>query len=282
MKQTFSSASVVGNLVLIPALFVLTQGCAQRHGGPGRSPGASAAAYPRRYTCHRTTAEITIDGRMDEAAWADAPWTDYFVDIEGNARPRPRLATRARMLWDERYFYIAAQLDEPHVWGTLEQHDQVVYYDNDFEIFIDPDGDARNYYEVEVNALNTIFDLLLERTYIDGGPAHHDWNLKGMKNAVQVDGTLNDPSDVDRGWSVEFALPWRALAEYTHQPAPPRVGDTWRVNFSRVEWQHRVTDGRYEKLPDAPENNWVWSPQGVINMHLPQRWGYVAFAPPAN
>ena len=55
-------------------------------------------------------------------------------------------------------------------------------------------------------------------------------------------------------------------------------GDQWRVNFSRVEWQHEVEDGRYRRRTDRPEDNWVWSPQAAIDMHHPERWGYVQFA----
>ena len=79
------------------------------------------------------------------------------------------------------------------------------------------------------------------------------------------------------GWSVEFALPWTTLAEHAHGPAPPRPGDSWRLNFSRVEWRHTIGEEGYEKIPDTPENNWVWSPQGVINMHKPEFWGHVRF-----
>jgi hypothetical protein len=219
-----------------------------------------------------------VDGRLDDAGWAKAPWTRAFVDIEGARKPSPPLMTRVKMLWDDDSLYIGAMLEEPNVWATLTQHDQIVFQDNDFEVFIDPDGDAREYYEIETNALNTIFDLFLVRTYDEGGPALHAWDCKGLRSAVYVDGTINDPRDVDRSWSVEMALPWKTLAEAAHRPAPPRPGDTWRMNFSRVEWQHRVADGRYEKVPDTPENNWVWSPQGIINMHVPQRWGYVEFA----
>ncbi len=234
---------------------------------------------PKHYRCPRTTTRIVIDGRLTDAAWRRAAWTDAFVDIEGAARPRPRLATRAKMLWDDTYFYVAAKMEEPHVWATLTQRDQIVFHDNDFEIFIDPDSDTREYYEIEINALDTIFDLFLVRTYLDGGPALHGWDLKGMKHAVWVDGTLNDPADTDAGWSVELALPWSALKEAARRACPPRPGDVWRVNFSRVEWRVRTVGGRYEKLPDTPEDNWVWSPQGVVNMHIPARWGYVEFAP---
>ena len=242
----------------------------------------SGGDLPKRYTCSFTTQPVVIDGRLDETAWNAAAWTDDFADIEGGDRPAPTYRTRAKMLWDEQYFYIAAELEEPHVWGALDQHDQIVFYDNDFEIFIDPDGDTRNYYEIEVNALGTIFDLLLVRTYIDGGPALHGWDMKGMRHAVYINGTLNDVSDTDRGWSVEFALPWKWLKEAAGCPTPPRSGDRWRANFSRVEWQIRIVDGKYEKLPDTPEDNWVWSPQGVINMHVPECWGYVEFVRDAN
>ncbi|MHC4948610.1 MAG: carbohydrate-binding family 9-like protein, partial [Planctomycetota bacterium] len=127
---------------------------------------------------------------------------------------------------------------------------------------------------------NTIFDLFLHRTYLDGGPADHASTCVGMVTAVHVDGTLNDPSDTDTGWSVELALPWSTLAEFAHTPAPPEPGDVWRMNFSRVEWRHLVVEGRYERIPGTKEDNWVWSPQGVINMHVPETWGSVEFVGP--
>lgn len=268
----------ISKFMLIGAIVTFANGCASSTVTKKHPMRVGRAGDPKHYICRRATSDIVIDGRMNEPTWADAPWTDLFVDIEGEAKPRPRFTTRAKMLWDDLYFYIAASLEEPHVWGTIEQHDQIVFYDNDFEVFIDPDGDTREYYEIELNTLNTVFDLLLERTYLDGGPAHHEWNLEGLKTAVHVDGTLNDSSDIDRGWSLELALPWRHLAEYAHKPTPPHDGDIWRVNFSRVEWRHRIVDGSYERVPDTPEDNWVWSPQGRINMHIPERWGYVTFS----
>ena len=223
---------------------------------------------------------IQVDGILDDASWADVPWTTDFVDIEGDRRPVPvpRYRTRAKMLWDDQYLYVAAELEEPHVWANLTEHDSIVYHDPDFEIFIDPDHDHLDYYEVEVNPLGTIFDLLLKRTYDAGGPADHDWEFDGMRYAVHIDGTLNDASDTDRGWSVEFALPWTTMAEYSKVPSPPAVGDVWMINFSRVEWQHEQHEGRYRRVPDTAEDNWVWSVQGKINMHAPERWGLVTFA----
>lgn len=234
---------------------------------------------PRSYLCYRTDAPLVIDGDLGKPAWRDVPWTESFVDIEGDVKPLPPFQTRVKMLWDDRFFYIAADMEEPHVWATLTEHDSVIFQDNDFEIFIDPEGDNHEYYEIEINALNTVWDLRLVKPYRDGGPALNEWEIPGLRTAVQVRGTLNDARDTDDGWSVEIALPWEVLGEYARgMSAPPQEGDRWRVNFSRVEWDVTTTEeGGYRKIPDRPEHNWVWSPQGVIDMHRPERWGYVQF-----
>jgi hypothetical protein len=181
------------------------------------------------------------------------------------------------MLWDDNFFYVAAEMEEPHVWGTLTNHDAVIFRDPDFEVFIDPDGDSHDYYEFEMNARNTGWDLLLKKPYKDGGPALNEWEIPGLKTAVYVDGTLNDPNDEDQGWTIEIAFPWKVLAELANCQAPPGEGDQWRVNFSRVEWLVDIVDGKYRKVPGKKEDNWVWSPQGIVDMHRPEKWGYVHF-----
>src|SRR5207249_4798868 len=49
---------------------------------------------PKGYVCSRARGPIRVDGRLDDEAWQAAPWTDAFVDIEGEIRPRPRFQTR--------------------------------------------------------------------------------------------------------------------------------------------------------------------------------------------
>ena len=163
---------------------------------------------PKGYVCQRATSPVVIDGKLDDKAWADASWTDHFVDIEGDVRPKPRFRTHVKMLWDDTYFYVAAELEEPHVWATLKKHDSVIFADNDFEIFIDPDGDNQEYYELEINALNTEWDLFLKKAYRDGGPGDQRVGSSGLKTATHVNGTLNKQDDKDRSWTVEFAIPW--------------------------------------------------------------------------
>jgi hypothetical protein len=239
---------------------------------------------PRRAICYRAASPVTIDGKLDDAAWRAAPWTDLFVDIQGGDDRRPRFGTRAKMLWDDEYFYVAADLEEPDIWGTLTQRDSVIFHDNDFELFIDPDGDTHTYYELEVNALGTAWDLLLPQPYRDEGSAIDAWDITGLRIGVDVRGTINHPGDRDEGWTLELAIPWKVLREAAPGRRTPRAGEQWRINFSRVEWQTDVKEGAYTKRVDPktskplPEDNWVWSPQGAINMHMPERWGFVQFS----
>ncbi|MFH1195131.1 MAG: carbohydrate-binding family 9-like protein [bacterium] len=239
---------------------------------------------PQKYICYHVEEQIDIDGKLDESAWNKISWTNDFVDIEGPVKPNPRFRTRAKMLWDKNYFYVAAELQEPDIWGTLKNRDDIIFYDNDFEIFIDPDGDTHNYVEFEMNALNTVWDLLLKQPYRDiDNAAIHGYDIKGLKSGVSINGTLNQSGDKDNCWTVEVALPWEAFKEITPTSVPPKDTDQWRVNFSRVEWKTEVVDGKYHKVINPatnkpfPEDNWVWSPQGVVNMHYPEMWGYVQF-----
>jgi hypothetical protein len=237
---------------------------------------------------------IAIDGSLSDPGWSDLAWTENFVDITGAPELRPRFRTRLKMTWDDDFLYVGAELEEPHVWGTITEKNAVMFEDNDFEVFIDPDGDGLDYYEFEINALGSIWELSLPRPYGEGGVPILGCNLPGLQSAVQVRGTLNDPGDEDEGWSMEVAFPWAGLAQFNREGAtPPQVGDIWKVNFSRVQWRHEVVEGRYVRIPphgtplaeslnpeeqEHPEDNWVWSPQGAVNMHLPARWGEVVFS----
>jgi len=249
------------------------------------SPGQSF--NPEKYLVYRASSRLVIDGIPDEEAWENAPWTKDFRDIEGALKPTPAKRTHAKLLWDDTFLYIAAELDETDVWATLKQRDTVIFYDNDFEVFIDPDGDTHNYYEFEMNALNTVWDLLLLKPYRDASNvAINSWNINGIVTAVHVNGTLNHPGDTDKGWTVEIAMPWSTLKECAFEGRKPANGEQWRLGFSRVEWITDPIGGKYVKRTHVvngkniplPENNWVWSPQGVIAMHQPETWGYIQFS----
>lgn len=219
---------------------------------------------PRMYEAFRTTGKIKIDGKLNEADWAKARESEPFTDIRGAGYPEPVKNTYVKMMWDDTNLYIGAFLQEDNIIAKLSQRDTIIYHDNDFEVFIDPDGDAQNYFEFENNAKGVIFDLLLDKPYRSGGSFFVPWNCEGLKLAVSHDGTLNKPTDKDRAWYVEIAIPFEALRrDFTD----PRSIKTWRINFSRVQWL----------VPGQPEENWVWSPTGKVDMHMPERWGFLHF-----
>ncbi|WP_051719927.1 carbohydrate-binding family 9-like protein [Anditalea andensis] len=236
---------------------------------------------PRQYLTFYTNEAPEIDGNIEASVWQQAAWSEVFTDIEGDLKAAPTYSTRMKILWDDHYLYIAAELEEPHVWARLTEHDDVIYHDNDFEVFIDPENTTHQYYEIEVNALNTLFDLFLPKPYRNNGRAMIHWNLHDFRSAIQVQGTLNDPGDKDKGWTIEMAIPFRSIS-MGNEPKIPEEGSLWRINFSRVQWEMDIKKGKYVKSKDEkgkplPEKNWVWSPQGLVNMHYPERWGYLHF-----
>jgi hypothetical protein len=236
---------------------------------------------PKNYVVQHTDEALKIDGNLNDNAWQKAQWTTNFVDIEGDLKPAPFFDTQVKMLWNDSTLFVAAKIQEPQVWATQTHHDDIIFKDNDFEIFISPANNTHHYFEIEVNAINKIFDLFLPKPYRNGGDALISWDIEHLKSAVQIQGTLNNPNDKDKGWTVEMAIPLKAI-RMGFVSGPPKEGDIWRINFSRVEWDTKVSNGKNVKLTNAegknlPERNWVWSPQGTINMHAPDRWGYLQF-----
>ncbi|WP_044202079.1 carbohydrate-binding family 9-like protein [Flammeovirga sp. OC4] len=259
------------SILSIITLFVATSTVAQKY------------PTPESYLCYQSTTPIKIDGVLDEEDWANAEWTQDFVDIEGDKQPNPPFQTRVKMLWDKDYLYIAAELEEPHLWSTITERDAVIYFDNDFEVFLNPVPTSSQYYEFEMNLLNTVWDLMMTKPYRDGGKFMNSWQIEGLKSAVKMYGTLNDPSDKDEKWTLEIAFPWNVIAQEHPLAIFPKEDTRWRINFSRVNWDLEAKEGEYTKKinPDTgrpyPEHNWVWSPQGEIAMHMPEQWGYLHF-----
>ena len=241
---------------------------------------AGMLTRPAGYVCYRAAEVPAIDGLDNERSWRDAPSTAPFVDISGYDFPEPRYKTTVRMLWDENYLYVFAEMEEPHIWANLNKRDTIVFYDNDFEVFIDPTGDGHDYFEIETNARGTVFDLSLPRPY--RAPRRpfiqFQWNCPGLKLATHHRGTLNNPADRDEGWNVEMAIPREAIAGEFDNCL--KAGNYLRINFSRVEWRFDLNGATYGRKKGAdgmalPEDNWVWTPTGQIAMHMPERWGYL-------
>ncbi len=219
------------------------------------------------YDCRPIDSAIIVDGNLADSAWAKAPWSSHLIDIRGTSFPDPAYRTRFKMLWDEQRLYIAVQLEEPNVRADLTKRGSPLFHENCFELFLDPDGDGRDYWELEINARNTIWDLRMTEPYRSGGKGINA-ALPHARTAVRVQGTLNDASDRDEGWTIEIAIPFEDLADYVASSLPPRAGDIWRVNVARVRHILRNAGVEYSS----------WMPMGQVNYHQPDKFGSVLFS----
>jgi hypothetical protein len=247
------------------------------------------------YPCHRVREAMTIDGRLDVAAWSRAVWSEPFGAIADGARVG--LETRVALLWDERCLYAGFKIEDHDVRGSMTGfHDHVYIEDEDIELFIEGDG---FYYEIGLNPVNTVYEIrwtwvepIVERrdfAELDrllrtpnflyflardgeriGRHGDLDWELPGLGHAVQVDGVLNRPAIDDRGWTVELALPWQGLrAIRGGDGQPPKEGETLRITAYRAHHDRR------EGAPNQASVGWSWCVTGNDNIHVPERWNKV-------
>lgn len=257
----------------------------------------------KRYVAKRTAGPIKIDGKLDEDDWEAANQSPRFADLISGGETLHD--TRAAVLWDDDYLYIAFWIEDPFVRAKFTERDSPIYQDNDVEVFI---GGADAYYEFEINAHGTLYEGFFiwqeafERTGYSKMPefdqsradvrwqefngvglrnhprgkrfAYLGWDFPKAKTAVHIDGTLNDDSDRDQGWTVELAFPWEgmhALAMGDDRALPPNDGDVWRMDFSRFN-QFK------ESNPKADSGGWAWSYHGVWDSHIPECFPYIAFS----
>jgi formylglycine-generating enzyme required for sulfatase activity len=174
----------------------------------------------------------------------------------------------------------AARLQEENVWGTITERDSVIYHDNDFEIFLDVDERGDNYYEFEVNPLNTGWDMFHPREYHRRSCLESKYDVQGLRHAVRVQGTLNYHFDTDLGWTVEVAWPWAAIRAHGRTTAtiPPVAGQSVRMNFSRVQYPHDTSGLVCAKVEGSRCEDWIWNSTNCGDLHMPEAWGRVYFS----
>ncbi|GAA4465814.1 hypothetical protein GCM10023189_46990 [Nibrella saemangeumensis] len=259
------------------------------------------------YTARKISETLEINGDLTKPVWQAATWSHRFVDMVTGA---PGLYdTRAAILWNDTHLYIAFYAEEPYVEAQQTERDSIIFLESDLELFIDG-GDC--YYELEVNARNTIYEVFFiwRDAYRRGGRfdvplfdvhqpqaltfggdydrsgasfwygthprgvrwAFLNYDMPGLQTAVRVDGTLNDNSDIDRGWCLELAIPWQSLTWLANgRSLPPQPGDRWRMFL-----------GRFQKLTVSgtevqPHPAMVMTPHGIYDTHLPERWSTIEF-----
>ena len=185
-------------------------------------------------------------------AWQDAETVVLSENLGGGP---PAQGTRVRTSWDETFWRVRFGVDARAPWASLTQRDAALWTEEVVEVFFDPFGDGLSYFEVEVNPLGTVADLVLRRT-ASGWRKDFSWRVEGLIAQVHRAGS---------GWTAELAVPFAALGAET----TPRPGNQWRVNFLRID------------RPDGPGSERrelsAWSPTGMANFHRYERFGTVEF-----
>jgi len=256
-----------------------------------------------RYTALRTAGPIKLDGQLTEPSWKAAKASSPFVDLVSG---KPTLHdTRVKILWDDRYLYVGYEIEEPKVRAKFLKRDAPIWQDNDIELFIALD---HAYYELEVNAHGTLyeglfiwqndyakygFDKFPDVNINDSNVKHQPfngvgytqhprgkrwaflaWDFPGLQSEVHIDGSLNKEGDIDRGWTVELAIPWKGMKVLSHgdgRAIPPSEGDLWRLDFSRFN-QYRAPS------PARDSGGWALSHHGIWDSHIPEVFPKVRFS----
>jgi hypothetical protein len=259
------------------------------------------------YQAKKINTSIKIDGDLSKDVWKNASWSKRFVDmVTGEAG---MYNTQTAMLWNDTHLYIAFLAEEPFVEAQLTERDSIIFLENDLELFIDG-GDC--YYELEVNALNTIyevffiwkdaykkggkfdipaFDVHQSQAYTFGGDydrtgasfwkgthprgvrwAFTNFDLEGLQTAVKVDGSLNDNSDIDHSWSLEIAIPWSSLTLMANGRNLPPQ-NTDVWNMFLGRFQKLMLNGK--EIQPHPAT--ALTSHDVYDTHLPEKWSKVEF-----
>jgi hypothetical protein len=217
------------------------------------------------YECRRALAgSISIDGRLDDPGWQGIEPIGPFILSDGSGPASRR--TEARMCWDDRCLYIAFRSDDPDIWGTHFSRDEPIYQEEVVEAFIDPDSDLVRYFEFQMSPHGTLFDALIDNPtgLRKDVVADTSWDCEGWLTGLQVEGTLDNRDDVDKGWTVEWAIPFASLTSAPN--IPPKDDDTWRMNLYRID-----------RTP-TPEFS-CWSPTLRVpaDFHVPMLFGTIIF-----
>jgi len=197
---------------------------------PGKAVAAAPAVRSKDIPVTRTNKPIRFDGLLIDQAWREAPSPPLFVRSVGGGRTKRR--TWAKLLWDDKNLYIAMNARDRDIRSKFTKRDDALWLEDAFEVFIDADSNQKTYVELQVSPAKVLFDAFFPAYGPPGRRgAVKSYNPK-VKVAVRVNGTLNNPNDMDRSWIVEMAIPFSEIRATPR--IPPKPGDKWRFNLFRI------------------------------------------------
>lgn len=212
------------------------------------------------YEIKHTAKPITVDGRLDESAWAEAPALTLQFPWEEQTGAKQK--TTVRLRWNDEMLFVAYTCEDADIVAHYDQRDDPTYKDDAVEIFLQPDPKKPIYIGLEMNARAVLYDYL----YVYPLQLVKAFDLKGVQLATQIDGTLNLTSDRDKGWTLELAIPLKNFSEFLGG-RKIEAGMIWAANLNR--WDGTEPNRRLS----------VWSDSAMVrpNPHNPKRFGQLVF-----
>lgn len=210
--------------------------------------GSVSAELPR-LRCVRSRARDFVNGEI--AAWPDLERAMFRDAVTGDV---PRQQTRVSTAWTQTHLRVLFECVDSDPWATLTERDALLYQEETVEVFLDPVGDLEAYFEVEINPIGTLLDLVFRRSR-SGYKGDRDWDCEGL---------LGFARRTDDGWFAELGIPFASIG------ATPQPGAVWRVNFCRID--------RPSRDNSIPRELTAWSPPLRETFHTPERFGYLEFA----
>lgn len=197
-----------------------------------------------RYECRYTEDVTKWDWSLSQVG--------YLRDVVTSEAPR--LETQFRACWTKESIHIQYVCQDDHIVANMLERDEPLYEEDVVEVFIDPFGGGRNYFEFEVSPRGVLFDALIHN---------------------KLDGNIEvDKSWIANGFQAEVTQGENGLLVY-HVRIPfadlngadmPQPGAVWHWNVFRID------DDR-----DGVRHYSAWSPSGKVNFHVPQVFGELVF-----
>ncbi|MCG6928467.1 MAG: carbohydrate binding family 9 domain-containing protein [Acidobacteria bacterium] len=179
---------------------------------------ATAAWAHQGPTLHtsRASGAISVDGRLDEEAWAAAPVADVFLQRDPDEGAPATERTELRLLYDDHALFVGARLydhEADQIVRQLSRRDEIAETDT-FSLYLDPHHDHRSGVVFEVSAAGVQRDAALDDDILEDPTWDAVWS-----SAVTVD---------EGGWTVEMRIPFSQLR------FPTTPGHSWGINARRM------------------------------------------------
>ena len=201
-------------------------------------------------------AEITIDGRLDEARWKEGGygWNTYAYGLsELETGRRAYNGTLFRVIWGGRAIYFGMRCDERDMKAlniTTTNNDDAALFQGDYlAVLLETQG--HSYYQIAVNPAGAVFDADMK----DG--TNTAWS-SSAKVAVYKGDTF---------WSVEMRIPVGDAIEGGVDPMKCVEG---RCPTDLYPWAFNIC--RQRVRPSETERS-AWSPTATNSFLVPLKFG---------